>query len=198
MFFDVFSIENIINWFLGVLPIWVPWTLINTGVVLFVLSQVFSKLITLPYRLGIPVLCFALVFAGAWTQGRQSLLLEDKKVVEKIVTQQVVVTKTVVQKVYVKEKQIEENHDKLVQQINTKDDHMCVVPDSFVRVHDSAAKDAVPGTTTGTNDATTGITISTVEKTIADNYETYYKVAEQLKGLQEWVTKQKELSDHPK
>jgi len=61
-------------------------------------------------------------------------------------------------------------------------------------VHDSAAKNTVPGPSTGTDGAASGIALSEVERTINDNYTTYNKVAEQLKLLQEWVTKQKEIN----
>ena len=192
--FDMFSPEYVINYALGLLPTWVPWAIAGSGIALFLLSHIFNKLIPLLYRFVITILCFILVGLGFWLQGRQDILIEGKHEVEKIVTEQKVITKVVVQKFIEKQKEIEVVHDKIAAEINTKDDHMCDVPESFVRVHDSAAQNTVPGPANGIDGTSSGIALSQVEHTIADNYELYHKVAEQLKSLQEWVTKQKELN----
>jgi len=192
--FNMFSPDYIINWFLGLLPTWVPWAIIGFGVALFLLSSILHRLLPLLYRLGITILCLILIGFGGWIEGRQNILSEGAKEVEKVVVKQKVITKYIVKKYTEKIQKIEANHDAIAQTITTKDDNMCTVPESFVRVHDSAAKNTVPGPSTGTDGAASGIALSEVERTINDNYTTYNKVAEQLKLLQEWVTKQKEIN----
>jgi len=192
--FGMFSPDFIINWFLGLLPTWVPWAIIGFGVALFLLAGILHRLIPLLYRLGITLLCLVLIGFGGWIEGRQNILSEGAKEVEKVVVKQKVITKYIVKKYTEKIQKIEANHDAIAQTITTKDDNMCTVPESFVRVHDSAAKNTVPGPSTGTDGAASGIALSEVERTINDNYTTYNKVAEQLKLLQEWVTKQKEIN----
>lgn len=69
-------------------------------------------------------------------------------------------------------------------------DAACVVPRGFVRVHDGAARNEVPGPAESADDAPSGIALSTATEVIADNYGTYHEVAEQLKALQKWVAEQ--------
>lgn len=67
-------------------------------------------------------------------------------------------------------------------------DAACVVPAGFVRVHDaSAANVPVSGGPLGTDDGPSGIALSTVAGTVADNYTICRANAEQLKALQKWV-----------
>lgn len=69
-------------------------------------------------------------------------------------------------------------------------DAACVVPRGFVRVHDGAARNEVPGPAEGTDDAASGVALSAVAEVTAENYGTYHEVAEQLKALQKWVAEQ--------
>jgi hypothetical protein len=192
--FDMFSVDYIFGWFLGLLPTWLPWAIIGFGIVLFLLVQLFGKLVPLLYRCIIMCSCIVLIGLGSWAEGRQNILSEGAKEVEKVVVQEKIITKVVVQKYTEKVKEIEVVHDQIAEQINTKDDHMCNVPESFVRLHDGAAKNTVSESSSGTDGASSGVALSTVEHTIAENYKLYHKVAEELSALQEWVTKQKELN----
>lgn len=69
-------------------------------------------------------------------------------------------------------------------------DAACVVPRGFVRVHDGAARNEVPGPAADSDDAASGVALSTVAEVTAENYGTYHEVAEQLKALQKWVAEQ--------
>lgn len=67
-------------------------------------------------------------------------------------------------------------------------DASCVVPNGFVRVHDaSAANVPVSGGPRVTDDAGSGIALSTVAETVADNYTDCKANAEQLSKLQKWA-----------
>jgi hypothetical protein len=60
---------------------------------------------------------------------------------------------------------------------------MCVLPESFVRLHNASAN-ALPETTAGIDGAAAGVALSDAERTIADNYKTYHLVSDQLTELQ--------------
>jgi hypothetical protein len=69
-------------------------------------------------------------------------------------------------------------------------DAACVVPRGFVRVHDGAASNEVPGPAADSDADPSGVALSTVAEITAENYGTYHEVAEQLKALQKWVAEQ--------
>lgn len=67
-------------------------------------------------------------------------------------------------------------------------DASCVVPNGFVRVHDAGAANVpVSGGPRLTDDGPSGIALSTVAETVADNYTNCRANAEQLSKLQKWA-----------
>lgn len=79
--------------------------------------------------------------------------------------------------------------------VTTKNDAACVVNTGFVRLHNAAADGADLPASAGIIDATpSGIALSTVAETVADNYRTCRENGEQLTRLQEWVAS---VSAHP-
>lgn len=73
--------------------------------------------------------------------------------------------------------------------VSKESDSRCVVPAGFVRLHTAAVLNLPPvaGTASVPNDAPSGIPLSAVAETDADNYEAGHLNAEQLKALQEWA-----------
>ena len=165
------------------------------GVILFLIESICDSIIPFLYRLPIKILAIIAFSGGFYLEGKNSVLIPEQKVIEKIVEKQVVITNTVVKILHDKQKVTEDNHAKIDSQITTKDDHMCTIPNGFVRLSDNAATDTVPEPASGTDDAPSEVTLSQVERTVSDNYEQYNKVAEQLILLQLWVQEQKELAD---
>ena len=51
----------------------------------------------------------------------------------------------------------------------------------------------VPNTTRDVNEEASNVKLSEVAITVSQNYGTYYQISEQLKSLQEWIQKQKDL-----
>ena len=188
-----------IDWLLLHLPSWFPIGVICLGIVLFITESFLDSVIPLLYRIPIKILSIIAFCGGFYLEGKDSVLIPEQKTIEKIVektvVQQQVVTNTVVKYIHDKQKVTEDNHDKNEAQIDTKDDHMCVIPNKFVRLHDASAQDTVSNPSPGTDDSASQITLSTVESTMLDNYEQYNKVAEQLTTLQLWIKEQKELAD---
>ncbi|ASL74673.1 hypothetical protein DOT66_16665 [Ralstonia pseudosolanacearum] len=70
-------------------------------------------------------------------------------------------------------------------------DASCVVPRGFVRLHDSAAAGAVPDPGAGDADAApSGVALSAVAGTVADNYTDSHANSEQLAHLQQLLRDQ--------
>ena len=101
-----------------------------------------------------------------------------------------IVTKYVVQTKVIKEKG--DAIKKLSQHVKEAD-AKCIVPKSFVLLHDSAAKNEVPDTSAGIDGSPSGIKLSTVGETVTINYNNYHQLSEQLKALQDWVTSQEKI-----
>ena len=72
-------------------------------------------------------------------------------------------------------------------------DRGCVVPAGFVRLHDSAASGTGlpdnPDPSGQLYDSPSGIALSTVASTVAENYGTCREEMTRFEGLQDWVTK---------
>ena len=152
------------NWFLELVPQWVPWAIIVTGVALFVLVHL-TWFLPLMYRLPIKiagmVLSMVLFGSGFYLEGRQGVLVNAKKEIEKAVNDQKVITSNVSTDLKKKLTEAKSNNAKIIQYINTKDDGVCSLPSSFISVLNYAAKDTVPSTSSGTNGTSTKPTNTT-------------------------------------
>lgn len=72
--------------------------------------------------------------------------------------------------------------------VTKESDSACAIPAGFVLVHDAAATGRGLPDTAGAPHATpSGVALSTVAETVANNYGTCHVNAEQLKSLQEWI-----------
>jgi hypothetical protein len=108
-------------------------------------------------------------------------------------------SKQVVYKYIERTKVVKEKNDAIRTQVTkyvTKEaDANCTIPGSVVVLHDAAAKNVVPDSTTGTNEgAARDVTLSRLLDTTVLNYGTFYEVKEQLKALQDWVREQKKIN----
>jgi hypothetical protein len=74
--------------------------------------------------------------------------------------------------------------------VNQNDDHRCIINNGFVRLHNAAATNELPSSTSGANEAPASVALSTVAETVAENYGTCHENAAQLEALQEWVRAQ--------
>ncbi|HWX66033.1 MAG TPA: hypothetical protein VNZ27_06320 [Rhodanobacter sp.] len=71
--------------------------------------------------------------------------------------------------------------------VTAQADAACTVPAGFVRVHDAAAANGLPGPAGAADAQPSGLALSAVAGTLVDNYTTCHAVAEQLIALQDWV-----------
>jgi uncharacterized membrane-anchored protein YhcB (DUF1043 family) len=143
------------------------------------------------------VLCVGCYFTGAyskdmlWRTEAEKLKADmDRKVAEADKRSKQIVTKYVTQTKVIKEKG---NEIKKLSQHVKESDAKCIVPKSFVLLHDSAAKNEVPDTSKGIDGSASGVNLSTVGETISINYNNYHQLSEQLKALQDWVSSQEKI-----
>lgn len=114
----------------------------------------------------------------------------DRKVALSEKQSKQIITKYVTQTKVIKEKG--DAIKKLSQHVKEAD-AKCIVPKSFVLLHDSAAKNEVPDTSTGANGTASGVNLSTVGETVTINYNNYHQLSERLKALQDWVSSQERI-----
>lgn len=83
--------------------------------------------------------------------------------------------------------------------VTQESDRNCVVPDGFVRVHDAAANQvALPAPAAGSDpDADSGVALSTVAGTVAENYAIAYGWKAQLDLCQAYVSDVHHLINDP-
>ena len=85
--------------------------------------------------------------------------------------------------------------ERVPEYVTPKDDAGCNINRGFVRLHDAAASDTVPGSPSGTDGEPSGVELSSVAKTVAGNYGTAHLCAARLEAWQQWYLAQKALAD---
>lgn len=187
------------------LPDWIFYASAFAGVIGTVLVISFGGLIPIQYKLGLQIisvflLAIGLFFIGAISNEEQWKLKVNEMEV-KVAKQEVaaaeltteVITKYV-DRVKIVEGKTHEIIKKVPVYITKESDDNCTINNGFVSLHNSSASQTkIPDTTRDVNETASDVKLSTVATTITENYGTYYQVAEQLKSLQEWIQKQKDL-----
>jgi len=77
--------------------------------------------------------------------------------------------------------------------VTKQDDARCVIPNGFVRLHDSATKGELPGGPAGTDGEPSGVELSTVAKTVTSNYGVCHLALSRLSEWQEWYRQNRAL-----
>jgi hypothetical protein len=183
-----------LNWFLGLLPTWVPWVIIIVAIVLFFLEKIAGPLVPIFYRLPIKILAVFLFAFGFYIEGRQDVILKEEAKIKQVILDQNDITKKAIEDYKKQLSKVSDKNVEISKAITKTDDHMCVVPQSFVRLHNDAVKNSFSDSTTRVDGAASGIELSTAEEVIVNNYGVYHKITEQLKALQKWVSDQKALN----
>ena len=158
------------------------------------------SLIPLPYKIA-AVAAFLAVYGGiCWfkgdSYGTQKLTeyqAAQMKEAVRIVTKQGEVTTQVVTKyvqVAAKTQATAQTIEKEVVKYETLKLDRTLLSVAAVRLHDSAAANAVPPAASPTDDSPSGVTAAAIVATCTANYATYFKVADELTGLQDWVRQQ--------
>jgi hypothetical protein len=189
-------------WLLSFLPDWIFYGLALASFVALV-AATFFKVIPLIGKYALPIqllsfvtllvsvfLCGGLANEASWqlkVAKTNAEIAELKAKSEKVSTK--VVTKYIDRIQVVKEK-----GNEIVKYVNKESDAKCELPNSFVVLHDAAAKNELPDPTRASNAGASEVKLSGATTTIIQNYGTCWEIREQLKALQEWVTEQKKLN----
>ena len=189
-------------WLLSFVPDWIFYGLALASFIALV-AATFFKVIPFIGKYALPIqllsfvalllsvfLCGGLANEAAWqlkVAKTNAEIAELKAKSEKVSTK--VVTKYIDRIQVVKEK-----GNEIVKYVNKESDTKCELPNSFVVLHDAAAKNELPDSTRASNAGASEVKLSGATTTIIQNYGTCWEIREQLKSLQERVTEQKKLN----
>lgn len=192
---------------LNFLPDWIFYTLCLVGIVGTVLIILFGVVIPLPYKLVLQILfvvllVFSTYFIGAisneaeWQLKVKQIEAEiAKKELEAEKISHEVVTKYI-DRVKIVEGKTHEIIKKVPVYITKESDDKCTINNGFVSLHNSSASQTkIPDTPRDINEGASNVKLSEVAVTVSENYGTYYQVVEQVKSLQYWINKQRELNN---
>ncbi len=142
------------------------------------------------------------ISGGIWTQREFLEAVEKQKEEIARLEKASADVSSKVEKIYIERtKVIKEKGDVIVEKIPeyiSKDANAkCDVPNGFVVLHNSAVKNEVPNTTREFNEKSSGVELSTVGKTVVENYTSCNETREQLRSLQDWIKEQEKLYNKP-
>ena len=192
---------------LNFLPDWIFYASTFVGIIGTVLIISFGGLIPVQYKLGLQMLFVFLLAIGLFFIGgifnEAEWQLKVKEIEVKVAQQELAsskVTTEVITKYIDRVKIVEGKTHEIIKKvpvyITKESDDKCTINNGFVSLHNSSASQTkIPDTSRDFNETASNVKLSTVATTISENYGTYYQVTEQLKALQDWINKQKELSD---
>lgn len=198
-------------WILSFIPdsflIWVINAILIAGIAgtvagfFFKFVPFISRYSTVFQLAGIVLLVAGVYFKGSYSTEMhwRNKVDEMNAQIDKIKAESSKASKQVVYKYIERTKVVKEKNNAIRTQVTkyiTKEaDANCTIPNSAVVLHDAAAKNVVPDTSTGANEgATRDVTLSRLLDTTVLNYGTFYEVKEQLKALQDWVREQKKIN----
>ena len=193
-------------WILTWLPDWIFYVLTLVGITGLVIAFTIGKLIPIEYQLAVKFVstgacAFGLFMIGA-ISNEDIWQLKVKEMETAIAKQELAAAEVThevitqyVDRVKIVEGKTHEIIKKVPVYITKESDDKCTINNGFVSLHDHASKNEVPESTGSINEDSSDVKLSTVAETVSQNYGTYYQVVEQLKALQSWIRKQKDLDN---
>ena len=193
-------------WILSWLPDWIFYVLTLVGITGLVIAFTIGKLIPIEYQLAVKFVstgacAFGLFMIGA-ISNEDIWQLKVKEMETAIAKQELAAAEVThevitqyVDRVKIVEGKTHEIIKKVPVYITKESDDKCTINNGFVSLHDHASKNEVPEPSGSVNEDSSEIKLSTVAETVSQNYGTYYQVVEQLKALQSWIRKQKDLDN---
>lgn len=193
-------------WILTWLPDWIFYVLTLVGITGLIIAFTIGKLIPIEYQLAVKFVstgacAFGLFMIGA-ISNEDVWQLKVKEMETAIAKQELAAAEVThevitqyVDRVKIVEGKTHEIIKKVPVYITKESDDKCTINNGFVSLHDHASKNEVPEPTGSINEDSSDVKLSTVAETVSQNYGTYYQVVEQLKALQSWIRKQKDLAN---
>ncbi|CAB4222673.1 hypothetical protein UFOVP1655_175 [uncultured Caudovirales phage] len=193
-------------WILSWLPDWIFYVLTLVGITGLVIAFTIGKLIPIEYQLAVKFIstgacAFGLFMIGA-ISNEDIWQLKVKEMETAIAKQELAAAEVThevitqyVDRVKIVEGKTHEIIKKVPVYITKESDDKCTINNGFVSLHDHASKNEVPEPSGSVNEDSSDVKLSTVAETVSQNYGTYYQIVEQLKALQLWIRKQKDLDN---
>ena len=189
-------------WLLSFLPDWIFYGLAFISFIALVFTT-FFKVIPFIGKYAMPIqllsfvtllisvfLCGGLANEASW----QLKVAKTNAEIAELKAKSETVSTKVITKYIDRIQVVKEKGNEIVKYINKESDSKCELPNSFVVLHDAAAKNELPDSTGATDARASDIKLSGATTTIVQNYGTCWEIREQLKALQEWVSEQKKLN----
>lgn len=164
------------------------------------------SIVPAPYRVLAVALLAAALLGFGWVKGATHVQSEWDAAISKQTLQGAVVkqrqaeaTVKVITKYVDRVRVVREAGATIIKEVpvyvSPEVDAACVLSRGFVRLHDSAAAGDVPDPAGGSDAAPSGVALSTVAGTVADNYQRCHENAEQLIALQAWIGEMKQAAE---
>jgi hypothetical protein len=190
-------------WLLNWLPDSVIHLMVIAGVLGIIASWFFGFMPFISqYKLPIQIISIIVLVLGIWTEGANSnnntWLLKVKEMEAKIAkaeTQSAQVNTILVETILEKEKIIKDKQNELKNAINKYATDSCRLSNAAVSLFNSSSQSELPDSSIHTITGTSEVTVAQLLNTVNDNNATYYKLAEQVKGWQEWYYKNKKIHE---
>lgn len=198
-------------WLLNLIPAGIMygfiWSVIIAGVIGFT-ATFFTDFIPVPqlriWASAVRVVSVIMMVLGVYLYGGYGVqmywkgeITRQKEEIARLEKQSGVVTEKVVIQYKEKVKIVKEKGNVIIRKvpeyITRESDAKCIIPNSFVVLHDSAAKNEIPDPARGVDETASGVKLSEVAKTVTLNYNSYHQLTEQLKALQDWVKQQEKI-----
>ena len=155
-------------------------------------------LIPWPYRLLAVTTLGIAAFGLGWTKGSQHVQTQWDTTAQQQALhaaaereRQANTTVKVVTKYIDRIRIVREKGDTIIKEVPVyvpvQADAACTINRGFVRLHDAAAEGELSEPARNPDAPAEGIALSTVARTVADNYQTCHEIAEQLRALQMWI-----------
>lgn len=191
-------------WLLSFLPDWLFYAVAFFSFIALLLAS-FVKSIPIIGKYAIPIqaisfivlvisvfLCGGLSNEASWQLkvAKANVEIAELKVKEEKVTTKIV-TKYIDRIQVVKEK-----GNEIIKYVDVikESDSKCELPNSFVVLHDAAAKNELPDPARITDAGASNLKLSTATTTIVENYGITNQITEQLKALQAWIREQQKIN----
>lgn len=190
-------------WLLNWLPDSVIHLMVIAGVLGIIASWFFGFMPFISqYKLPIQIISIIVLVLGIWTEGANSnnntWLLKVKEMEAKIAkaeTQSAQVNTILVETILEKEKIIKDKQNELKNAINKYATDSCRLSNAAVSLFNSSSQSELPDSSIHTITGTSEVTVAQLLNTVNDNNATYYKLAEQVRGWQEWYYKNKKIHE---
>jgi hypothetical protein len=190
-------------WLLNFLPDFVFHLLVIVGVLGVLTSFFFGSMpFVSQYKLPIQIFSIIVLVVGIWFEGaisnNNSWLLKVKELEVKLAqseTQSAKVNTILVENIVEKENIIKDKQNEIKSAINKYATDNCRLSNASVSLFNSSSQSELPNSSINTITGTSKITIAELLNTVNENNATYYKLAEQVKGWQDWYYKNKKIHE---